>query len=338
MTDGVAWSPFNLPADPPWQVDEAARGAPPVETGTRRRLMHPPPRHIRAGPPGLEFAGVESAQIDLRRRLEEQNRDDRRRDGQVVYDDTAPYQVRGKWDEAEGGDANALSSVRTLQFESRFESGNLQRAVKVGPSEYDLYLRPDKGCGHVQWHYFMVRNMKHGVPYVFNIVNFVKNKSLYNAGLRPLTYSEKEARGKRGGIGWHRTGSKCVYYQRGARYALTFETTFKYDGDTCFFAHCYPYTYSDGQLFLASLLKDPERSKSYVFLPNARGAERCPMSLLLRACMKSWRNKAMRAPKVLYPNLGGLCRCKRSELCRSLAGDVKMASTFHDHCLRRIYR
>ena len=28
-------------------------------------------------------------------------------------------------------------------------------------------------------------------------------------------------------------------------YALTFEIMFKYDHDTVFFAHCYPFTYTD---------------------------------------------------------------------------------------------
>jgi hypothetical protein len=256
---------------------------------------------------------LDTAQVDLRRRLEEQWSADRKRDGQAVYDDTAPYQVRSRWDEAEGNDANALSSVRTLQFESRFESGNLQRAVKVGSTEYDLYLRPDKGCGHVQWYYFMVRNMKPGVPYIFNIVNFVKNKSLYNAGLRPLIYSEKEARGRRGCTGWHRTGSKCVYYQRGARYALTFETTFKHEGDTCFFAHCYPYTYSDSQLFLAGLLQDPDRSKWYevirvplaVCLPLCACAIAQSRASFLRLYTQSIKEWTMRKPwKICFLTLG----------------------------------
>ena len=34
---------------------------------------------------------------------------------------------------------------KTLLFESRFESGNLDKAVKVGEFEYDLYLKPDYG-------------------------------------------------------------------------------------------------------------------------------------------------------------------------------------------------
>ncbi len=38
-------------------------------------------------------------------------------------------------------DANDL----TLQFESRFESGNLNRAVKISDTEYDLFLKTDYG-------------------------------------------------------------------------------------------------------------------------------------------------------------------------------------------------
>ncbi len=34
---------------------------------------------------------------------------------------------------------------QTLMFESRFESGNLRRAVKITDTEYDLYLKNDYG-------------------------------------------------------------------------------------------------------------------------------------------------------------------------------------------------
>jgi hypothetical protein len=37
------------------------------------------------------------------------------------------------------------SSDDTLQFESRFESGNLHKAVKISPTEYDLFLKNDYG-------------------------------------------------------------------------------------------------------------------------------------------------------------------------------------------------
>jgi len=34
---------------------------------------------------------------------------------------------------------------KTLLFESRFESGNLRKAMKVAPFEYELYLKNDYG-------------------------------------------------------------------------------------------------------------------------------------------------------------------------------------------------
>lgn len=34
---------------------------------------------------------------------------------------------------------------KTLQFESRFESGNLRKAMKVGDFEYELFLKNDYG-------------------------------------------------------------------------------------------------------------------------------------------------------------------------------------------------
>ena len=37
------------------------------------------------------------------------------------------------------------TSDNTLVFESRFESGNLRKAVKVNEFEYDLYLKNDYG-------------------------------------------------------------------------------------------------------------------------------------------------------------------------------------------------
>jgi len=36
-----------------------------------------------------------------------------------------------------------LPTDTTLQFESRFESGNLRKAVKVSSNEYELYLKND---------------------------------------------------------------------------------------------------------------------------------------------------------------------------------------------------
>lgn len=70
-----------------------------------------------------------------------------------------------------GGSKFLLSCHPTLEpsdliFESRFESGNLAKAVKITPTYYELYLRPDMYTNrHTQWYYFRVKNTKKGVVY-----------------------------------------------------------------------------------------------------------------------------------------------------------------------------
>jgi hypothetical protein len=86
------------------------------------------------------------------------------------------------------------------------------RVVQVYDYEYDLILRPDINTrGHTQWFYFSVSNTRHNVPYKFNIINMVKSDSLYQDGMQPLVFSEKDsvAHGKM----WKRNGSNISYYQ-----------------------------------------------------------------------------------------------------------------------------
>ena len=46
----------------------------------------------------------------------------------------------------------------SLVFESRFESGNLMKAVRITESYYELHLRPDLYTAkHCQWFYFRVK-------------------------------------------------------------------------------------------------------------------------------------------------------------------------------------
>jgi len=69
----------------------------------------------------------------------------------------------------------------TLIFESRFESGNLRRAVQVAENEYDLILKYDYGTTvYTQWFYFKISNVRRGVNYKFNIINLIKSDSSYN--------------------------------------------------------------------------------------------------------------------------------------------------------------
>ncbi|XP_023386065.1 cytosolic carboxypeptidase 3 [Pteropus vampyrus] len=154
----------------------------------------------------------------------------------------------------------------TLMFEARFESGNLQKVVKVAEYEYQLTLRPDLFTNkHTQWYYFQVTNTQAGTVYRFTITNFIKPASLYNRGMRPLFYSEKEA--KSHNVGWQRIGDQIKYYrnnpgQDGRHYfSLTWTFQFPHNNDTCYFAHCYPYTYTNLQEYLSSINNDPVRSK-----------------------------------------------------------------------------
>ncbi|XP_041795393.1 cytosolic carboxypeptidase 2 [Chelmon rostratus] len=156
----------------------------------------------------------------------------------------------------------------TLEFESRFESGNLQKAVQVGVYDYELTLRTDMYTKkHTQWFYFRVGNMKAGVTYRFTIINLMKSSSLYSQGMRPLLYSERAVKEKN--VGWQRTGSNIRYYRNCSQstkdsnsdtvtlYSLTWTLQFPYDSDTCYLAHCYPYTYSDLQRYLRSISSSP---------------------------------------------------------------------------------
>lgn len=102
----------------------------------------------------------------------------------------------------------------------------------------------------------------------FNLLNFIKTKSLYNEGMKPLIYSEKASE-----KGWIRGGDQIAYssnsYRREHlngmynRYYSTFTFTyqFKEDEDNVFFAYSLPYTYSD----LTSDLEEIEK-QNYDFI------------------------------------------------------------------------
>ena len=171
--------------------------------------------------------------------------------------------------------SNALRTVTFSQskddliFESRFESANLEEAVKVGVYEYELTLRCDLYTEkHTQWFYFQVSNAKPGLKYTFTIVNLMKNNSLYNSGMKPCFYSEIDAKTK--GIGWRRAATDIKYYKNNTQrpdcprpfYSLTFSMVFENDpSDKCYFSHCYPYTYTMLQKYLKILSDDPRCTK-----------------------------------------------------------------------------
>ena len=42
-----------------------------------------------------------------------------------------------------------------LEFDSKFDNGNLKKAIRVNQTEYNLFLEEDFNTkGHIQWFYF----------------------------------------------------------------------------------------------------------------------------------------------------------------------------------------
>jgi len=156
----------------------------------------------------------------------------------------------------------------TLLFESRFESGSLAQATKLSDDRYELELQVDQGADkrYAQWFYFSVRNLKPGIKYTFQLSNFAKGESLFDAagGCRPLFYSSSDA--KNNGLGWRRIGQDISY---GPNVNKTFTLQFSFEleyapaDDVCYFAPCYPYRYSDLQRHLDALAADSSRASRF---------------------------------------------------------------------------
>ncbi|CAF3989111.1 unnamed protein product [Rotaria magnacalcarata] len=244
--------------EPRWPIE--------IEVLTESRIKHinAPPKH-----PELFYKPTPS-HTPFVRSFDENN-------GRVVFNycpETCGYFMRSRIGGNRDGCRQAGVIIRnsedtTVLFESRFESGNLMKAVQVGEYEYELYLRYDLYTKrNTQWFYFRLQNIRANKRYRFTIVNFFKPTSLYNNGMKPLMYSVSDADDK--GIGWRRWGEEIVYYKNNLTapdnpssnmYSLTWTCKFPNDNDTYYFAHCYPYTYSDLQDYLNEIQNDRAKSE-----------------------------------------------------------------------------
>jgi len=151
--------------------------------------------------------------------------------------------------------------------------------------EYDITIRNDINTkGNIQWYYFSINSGNYDsntelntsaktwtYPAVirFNITNFSKSDSLYNYGMRPVIYSTKQFADS--GKSWsHDDTSDICYYQnrmesnsnkgKKRQYTLTFTYTLT-GPDLVYFAHCYPYTFSDHLRYMTLLEEDKKISK-----------------------------------------------------------------------------
>ncbi|KAJ8412935.1 hypothetical protein AAFF_G00105170 [Aldrovandia affinis] len=189
----------------------------------------------------------------------------------------------------------------SLHFFSKFECGNLRKAVRVRNQEYDLILNADVNCSqHLQWFYFEVSGMSASVPYRFNIINCEKANSQFNYGMQPVLYSVREALQGRGH--WVRVGSEICYYRNHFRpsgqqkgpsyYTLSFSVTFRHSDDVCYLAYHYPYTYSALQTHLQMLEQSVDPRKVFFrqqSLCSTLAGNPCPL-VTITACppCRSW--------------------------------------------------
>lgn len=138
-----------------------------------------------------------------------------------------------------------------LTFESKFESGNLSRAERIGPSEYVLYIREDINLVPIngrdkcynQWFFFRVDGMQEMRPYTFHICNMYKAKSLFQVGMHVHLRSPESDL-------WFPGGSDFIYKEstfskKGTKimYQLTFRLCSPHS--SLYVAAAQPYTYSD---------------------------------------------------------------------------------------------
>ena len=85
-----------------------------------------------------------------------------------------------------------LSLDKEFIFNSAFESGNLDCAIKIKSNQFDLFLRVDSNTrGHTSWYYFSIKNGKKKEKIVINICNLAKPSSLYEQGMKPFVFSKK---------------------------------------------------------------------------------------------------------------------------------------------------
>ncbi|XP_009707573.1 PREDICTED: cytosolic carboxypeptidase 4, partial [Cariama cristata] len=180
-----------------------------------------------------------------------------------------------------------------LTFFSKFESGNLRKAIQVREFEYDLIMNADVNSNqHHQWFYFEVCDMKLAVPYRFNIINCEKFNSQFNYGMQLVMYSVKEA--LQGRPHWLRAGYDICYYKNHYRcsaaagagvrgkcyYTLTFSIKFPHKDDVCYLAYHYPYTYSTMMSHLDILEQNRNPKKVYwrqQTLCQTLGGNLCPL-------------------------------------------------------------
>lgn len=169
----------------------------------------------------------------------------------VAYAAPNYAQLKG-WEEWQGK-AGEGRAGEGLQFESRFECGNLAVALRSSsdPSHYGLYLHNDTNTlGYNRWFYFAITN--HAEAHCrLSILNFRKDLPFLRQGMRPVAFSRR--RHQATGHGWTHCGRNIKLTKTlndTQHHTLSFELDFEHHDDLVLVALLPPYSYSRLTRFL----------------------------------------------------------------------------------------
>jgi len=154
-----------------------------------------------------------------------------------------------------------------VEFFSKFENGNLDKAIRISKSEYELYLSEDYNTsGHYHWFYFKTTStLPKNTEVTFTIVNMIKPSSLYSVGFRPFAYSAKKNEG------WMPAGDSISYTPnkpligdttKRKYYSLKWHYIYEFDNDEVYFVQFIPYSYTD----LLNYLREIKNEKNKAIL------------------------------------------------------------------------
>ncbi|CAG9319663.1 unnamed protein product [Blepharisma stoltei] len=175
-----------------------------------------------------------------------------------------------------------------IKFDSLFESGNLQKAIRVDEREYVLFIRPDtRAQSYKHWFYFLCKN-QNPVTARFHIINFVKFDKLCSEGMKPVILSTKALLEK--GKTWRRKSWETSFTETKEFkhllygedrdiecYTYSFTYHFTYEKDTVKFAYSYPYTYADLSNLLSGITKKSPKIARVEKLADTLGGHSCDM-------------------------------------------------------------
>ena len=118
--------------------------------------------------------------------------------------------------------------------------------------------------------------------------------------MKVLSFSSLKRQGSEE-LGWHRAGTDISYYQnnfvrenmRFKRYyhTLTWTHTFEFDKDTVYFAHCFPYTYTDLTDDLARIERQAHNFMTRSTLCRTLAGNRCEYITITSKRKEDEKNK-----------------------------------------------